>query len=86
MSTNPYKKYRESPLWKTVENAVADLVKNRDLTETTSRELIVGYITKQIVDADEVVPNIRVLNLVRDLRHTSKELETAVTPKRRQAV
>jgi hypothetical protein len=45
---NPYDQYKNSPLWKTIEKAIDDLVENQDLKETTSRDLIVGYLVKCI--------------------------------------
>jgi hypothetical protein len=43
-----YDQYKNSPLWKTIEKAIDDLVENQDLKETTSRDLIVGYLVKTI--------------------------------------
>jgi hypothetical protein len=46
---HPYIEYESHPLWKIVENAIEDLVKNDDLVEKTGREYIVGYICEQIL-------------------------------------
>jgi hypothetical protein len=46
---HPYLAWERTPLWRAVEKAVADLVKNQDLVENEYREYIVGYICK-IVD------------------------------------
>jgi hypothetical protein len=43
-----YEQYKNSPLWKIIEKAIDDLVENQDLKETTSRDLIVGYLVKCI--------------------------------------
>jgi len=45
---SPYDQYKDSPLWKTIEKAIDDLFENQDLKETTSRDLIVGYLVKCI--------------------------------------
>lgn len=36
------------PLWAVIDKAIDDLVKNDDLIEQTTREIIVGYICMQI--------------------------------------
>ncbi len=48
--TTPYVEHRDSDLWKTVEQAISDLVTNKDIKELTPREYIVGYIVKRIAD------------------------------------
>ena len=45
---HPYKTYEGSPIWSVVETAIADLVGNQDIEETTRREYIVGYLVQQI--------------------------------------
>jgi hypothetical protein len=45
---NPYTKFEGSILWRTLEKAIAALVKNGDLEERTPREHIVGYICQTI--------------------------------------
>jgi hypothetical protein len=45
---HPYIKFEGSVLWRTVEKAIAALVKNGDLEERTAREYIVGYICQTI--------------------------------------
>jgi hypothetical protein len=47
-STFPYELYRGTKVWLNVEKAIHDLVENRDIVETTSRDYIVGYICKQM--------------------------------------
>jgi hypothetical protein len=51
LQAHPYQKYEASILWGVVSKAVTELVSNRDLTETTRHEYIVGYICKSIEDA-----------------------------------
>lgn len=45
---HPYVVWQDTPLWRAVEKAVADLVENKDLIEKEYREYIVGYICKVI--------------------------------------
>ena len=45
-ATHPYAAYEGSPLWKVVSKAIKELVKNRDLSETTSQPYVVGYICR----------------------------------------
>jgi hypothetical protein len=51
LQVHPYQKYEASTLWRIVSKAVNELARNRDLTETTRHEYIVGYICKSIEDA-----------------------------------
>lgn len=44
--SNPYQKYENTMLWRAIERGIADLAENGDLTETTARQHIVGYLTK----------------------------------------
>ena len=44
----PYRKFENTKLWNVVEKAVADLVENQDIVETTHRYYIVGYILKNL--------------------------------------
>jgi hypothetical protein len=45
---HPYANFERDPLWKTLNRAVAALVKNQDIHELTKREYIVGYLCKTI--------------------------------------
>jgi hypothetical protein len=45
---HPYQKYVDSPLWNTIDQAIEDLVDNKDLKETTDRVYIVGYLCEKI--------------------------------------
>gem|GEM_PF-2702994 len=48
--TNTYDKYKKTNEWAIVQKAINDLVENQDLKLTTANYLVVGYITKQLVD------------------------------------
>jgi hypothetical protein len=45
---SPYDAYKETSRWKSVDEAVSDLVKNKDIVEMTRRDYIVGYICKKL--------------------------------------
>jgi len=47
-SASPYEIHRGTPVWKVVDKAINDLIENGDLTETTPRDYIVGYICKKL--------------------------------------
>lgn len=48
--TTPYDEYKETKLWKVVEEELNSLVENQDIEITTAYELIVGSLTKKIYD------------------------------------
>ena len=45
---HPYKEFEGKRLWAVIDEAVEDLVDNRDIMETTHRNYIVGYLCKKI--------------------------------------
>lgn len=45
---HPYQEFMNTSLWETIDKAIDDLVKNRDIQETTDRSYIVGYICKKL--------------------------------------
>jgi len=51
---HPYSDYEGSPLWKVLSNAIRELVKNGDLSETTAHPYVVGYICKKVSEANEL--------------------------------
>jgi len=46
--SHPYKKYEATPEWKVLWESIDDLVKNKDVTETTDRSYVVGYLVQQL--------------------------------------
>jgi len=46
--THPYSRWEGTPLWKTIEKGIADLVENNDITEKTDRKYVVGYLCKSV--------------------------------------
>jgi hypothetical protein len=49
-----YKSYEDLPIWRIVSKSVTKLVNNGDLCETTAHPYIVGYICKNIIEAEEL--------------------------------
>jgi hypothetical protein len=47
-SVSPYETQKGTQVWRTVNKAINDLVKNKDLIETTDRDYIVGYICEKL--------------------------------------
>lgn len=45
---HPYLKYEDTPLWKTVEKLVGEMVVNTDIKELTPRYYIVGWLCDQL--------------------------------------
>lgn len=45
---SPYDAYEETSLWKSVDEAISDLVENKDIVEMTRRDYIVGYICNKL--------------------------------------
>ena len=43
-----YKQLEGTPLWHTVENTIAALVRNGDIVEQTPRNYIVGYLCSEL--------------------------------------
>ena len=48
--TKTYDKFKTTSEWAIIEKAINDLIENQDLKLTTSKDLVIGYITKQIID------------------------------------
>ncbi|MBF0548820.1 MAG: hypothetical protein HQM08_30645 [Candidatus Riflebacteria bacterium] len=49
---HPYESLQEHPLWQVVDKCINDLSKNKDLSEMTRREYIVGYIVKELLNSN----------------------------------
>ena len=46
--SHPYEDFEADPLWRVVEDAIRNLVKNGNVSEQTSRAYIVGCLVKNI--------------------------------------
>ena len=51
---HPYASLEGTAVWMQVDQAITELIQNRDLVETTAHPYVVGYICKKIVEADMV--------------------------------
>jgi hypothetical protein len=47
-SVSPYEMQKGTAVWKIMDNAINDLVENKDLLEKTRRDYIVGYICNKL--------------------------------------
>lgn len=45
-----YNKYKTYPLWKKLDQLIADLESNKDIQITTSRNNVIGYLVKNILE------------------------------------
>jgi hypothetical protein len=45
---HPYEAFESTAIWKKLDKAVNELVKNKDIVETTRREYIVGYLCEAL--------------------------------------
>lgn len=48
--SHPYFDFEETLLWKVINKGIEDLTDNQDITETTRREYIVGYLCSLLKD------------------------------------
>lgn len=46
--TQPYQQFENTDLWKKIEKALKELIKNQDIVVTTKTELVIGYLCKKI--------------------------------------
>jgi hypothetical protein len=51
---HPYIAYKNSQYWSIINKAIDDLVNNEDIEEKTTRDHIVGYICKLLVENDPI--------------------------------
>jgi hypothetical protein len=49
--THPFNEYRDTPLWRVVAAAVAELEATREVAVSTAPDYVVGYICQQLVAA-----------------------------------
>lgn len=45
---HPYQSFESSPVWNALNQAIEDLIRNKDIQEHTKREYIVGYLCKKL--------------------------------------
>ncbi len=46
--THPYIELEQTPLWKAIDTAIAELERNRDVKLTTARTHVIGYLCHQL--------------------------------------
>ena len=44
----PYSQFEETPLWKAIDTAIAELERNRDVELTSARMHVIGYLCQQL--------------------------------------
>ena len=50
--THPYQHFENTELWMKIENALNDLIKNKDIVITTPKEYVIGYVCVKISNRD----------------------------------
>ena len=53
---HPYKQFESTRMWRRLDKAVDELVRNKDIIETTRREYIVGHLYKILAAARRLKP------------------------------
>jgi hypothetical protein len=48
----PYEDYKDTELWKKIDEILRELEENQDIKLTTAREYVVGYLCKRLTEAD----------------------------------
>ena len=43
---HPYKEFEKTQLWRIINNAVDELIKNQDIELNTRKEYVIGYLCK----------------------------------------
>lgn len=47
-SSSPFDEYRDTPLWRAVEETIAELVATRELQVDTAPEYVIGYLCREL--------------------------------------
>ena len=47
---HPYQRFEGTPEWVSIDRALLELTKNRDVVETTRHEYVVGYLCKALAE------------------------------------
>lgn len=53
---HPYVEYENTPLWRAIEKALAEMEENHDLSLSTWHQYVVGFVCKQLATKDLVKP------------------------------
>jgi hypothetical protein len=46
--SSPFDEYRDTPLWRAVEETIAELVATRELQVDTAPEYVIGYLCREL--------------------------------------
>ncbi|MFN7139269.1 MAG: hypothetical protein ACK4UN_08020 [Limisphaerales bacterium] len=46
--SHPYSQFEQTPLWKAIDTAIAELERNQDVELTTARTHVIGYLCQQL--------------------------------------
>lgn len=49
---HPYKQYENTRAWKTIQQALSELMENQDIEITTREEYVVGFLCKVLYEND----------------------------------
>jgi hypothetical protein len=52
--SHPYREFEGTRLWREIETALGELERNHDISLTTTREHVVGYLCKRLVAKDRM--------------------------------
>ena len=52
----PFAEYRDTPLWRTIAAAVAELEATREITLATAPDYVIGFLCQQLVVRQAVAP------------------------------
>jgi hypothetical protein len=56
MPTMPFAEYRDTPLWRVLASAVAELEATREIAVATAPEYVIGYLCQRLASSHAVVP------------------------------
>jgi hypothetical protein len=49
MSTHPHSPYRDTPLWKALQSAIAELTGSREITVNTAPDYVIAHLCGELV-------------------------------------
>jgi hypothetical protein len=55
--SKPFAEFRDTPLWHTIAEAVAELETTREIAVATAPEYVIGFLCQQLVTRQVVVPD-----------------------------
>lgn len=77
---HPYKSLEGHSVWKAIEKAITELEANGDLELSTARELVIGYLTKSVIETKPTAARLRAVRAkLRQTRRASESLAVALS-------